>query len=382
MSIKGELLIRGGTVIDPARGFFGETDILITNGRVADTGIGQTVSAERTIDANGCLVLPGLIDYHTHVFQGGTEIGFYPDSALLPQGVTTAVDQGSAGITNFESFFKTIINTSQMRILAYLHVSPAGLATLTRCLEPVDPKLFDGERIGSLLKQFRSHIVGLKIRQSKEIVGDLGVAPLAATIRMADKIGCGVVVHTTNPPGEVEDMLTLLRAKDVYTHVFQGKGSNILTNSAKVRESVRQARERGIVFDTADGRGHYAFSVIKAAVAQGFEPDVISTDLVRGSLFDRSVFGLPMIMSKYLTMGIPLYKVIEACTAAPARLLGMEGKLGTLQPGAYGDVSVFKLQESNLLLEDSFGETIRCTRVFTPQMTVLGGKIVYRSLEL
>ncbi|WP_312423253.1 metallo-dependent hydrolase [Anaerospora hongkongensis] len=382
MSIKGELLIRGGTVIDPARSFFGETDILITNGRVADTGIGQTVSAERTIDADGCLVLPGLIDYHTHVFQGGTEIGFYPDSALLPQGVTTAVDQGSAGITNFESFFKTIINTSQMRILAYLHVSPAGLATLTRCLEPVDPKLFDGERIGSLLKQFRSHIVGLKIRQSKEIVGDLGVAPLAATIRMADKIGCSVVVHTTNPPGEVEDMLTLLRAKDVYTHVFQGKGSSILTNSAKVRESVRQARERGIVFDTADGRGHYAFSVIKAALAQGFEPDVISTDLVRGSLFDRSVFGLPMIMSKYLTMGIPLYKVIESCTAAPARLLGMEGKLGTLQPGAYGDVSVFKLQDSNLLLEDSFGETIHCTQVFVPQMTVLGGKIVYRSLEL
>lgn len=380
MSLKGELLIRGGTVIDPARGFFGETDILITNGRVADTGTGQTVSAERTIDADGCLVLPGLIDYHTHVFQGGTEIGFYPDSALLPQGVTTAVDQGSAGITNFESFFKTIIHTSQMRIFAYLHVSPAGLATLTRCLEPVDPKLFDGERIGSLLKQFRSHIIGLKIRQSKEIVGDLGVAPLAATIRMADELGCGVVVHTTNPPGEVEDMLTLLRAKDVYTHVFQGKGSNILTSSAKVRKAVREARERGVVFDTADGRGHYAFSVIKAALAQGFEPDVISTDLVRGSLFDRSVFGLPMIMSKYLAMGIPLDRVIESCTAVPARLLGMEGKLGTLQPGAYGDVSIFKLHDSNLLLEDVFGESIRCSQVFAPQMTVLGGKVVYRNL--
>ncbi len=382
MSIKGELLIRRGTVIDPASKFIGKADVLIKNGKVVESGIGQTIDAERIIDAEGCLVLPGLIDYHTHLFHGGTDIGINPDLALLPQGVTTAVDQGSAGINNFESFFKTVINASQVRIFAYLHVSPAGLATLTRCLEPVDPKIFDEERACCLLDTFRSHLVGLKIRQSKEIVGELGVQPLAATIRIAEKIGCSVVVHTTNPPGEVEEILSLLRANDVYTHVFQGKGNNILNSDAKVRQSVRQARERGIVFDTADGRGHYAFSVIQAALAQGFEPDVISTDLVRGSLFDRSVFGLPLIMSKYLAMGMSLQNVVKSCTAAPAKLLGMAEKIGTLQPGAHGDVAVFKLQDSSLLLEDVFGQQVSCKQVFSPRITVLGGKIVYRSLEL
>ena len=382
MTIKGELFIHGGTVIDPACEFFGKADILIKNGKIAELCSGQVVEAERRIDAAGCLVMPGLIDYHTHVFHGGTDIGINPDSALLPQCVTTAVDQGSAGITNFESFFKTIINTSQLRIFAYLHVSPAGLATLIRCLEPVDPKLFDEERDCRLLETYSSHLAGLKIRQSKEIVGQLGVEPLAATIRIAEKIGCRVVVHTTNAPGEVEEILSLLRPNDVYTHVFQGKGSTILDSAAKVRQSVRQARDRGIVFDTADGRGHYAFAVIKAALADGFEPDVLSTDLVRGSLFDRSVFGLPLIMSKYLALGMSLYNIIKSCTATPAKLLGMEGKIGTLQPGAYADVAIFKLQDTELLLEDIFGEKVTCKQVFLPRMTVAGGKIVYRSLEM
>jgi dihydroorotase len=381
MSIKGELLIHGGTVIDPAREFFGKADILIKDGNVADISSGQSAEAERIINAEGCLVLPGLIDYHTHVFQGGTDIGIHPDSALLPQGVTTAVDQGSTGITNYESFFKTIINTSQLRTFAYLHASPAGLATLVRCLEPVDPKLYDEKRVSHLLETYKSHLVGLKIRQSKEIVGDLGVEPLAATIRIAEKIGCRVVVHTTNPPGEVEEILSLLRPGDVYTHVFQGKGSNILDGEAKVRQSVRQARCKGVLFDTADGRGHYAFSVIKAALEDGFEPDVISTDLVRGSLFDRSVFGLPLVMSKYLALGMSLNNIVKACTTSPAKILGMEGKIGTLQPGACGDVAVFKLQDSNLLLEDIFGQKVVCDQIFLPRMTVLGGKIVYRSLD-
>lgn len=382
MTIRGELLIRGGTVVDPACGFHGKKDILIRNGMIVDHSEAQEVEAERVIEADGLLVLPGLIDYHTHVFHGGTDIGIFPDSALLPQGVTTAVDQGSAGVTNFESFYKNVITTSQIRIFAYLHVSPAGLATLTRSLEPVDPKVYNAEQAERLLTAYRSHIQGLKIRQSKEIVGEWGVEPLAATVGIAEKIGCRVVVHTTNPPGEVEDMLTLLRSGDIYTHVYQGKGNSILDGQGKVRPSVYQAREKGILFDTADGRGHYSFAVAKAALADGFEPDIISTDIVRGSLFDRSVFGLPLIMSKYLALGMSIDNVIKACTAIPARVLGMEGKLGTLAPGAHGDVALFELKDHKLKLEDVFGETIMCRQVFLPRLTVLGGKVAYRSLEI
>ncbi|SFL74887.1 metallo-dependent hydrolase [Pelosinus propionicus] len=381
MTIKGDLLIRGGTIVDPARNFLDKADILIRGDRVVDIPVDEKIQAEKVIEATNCLVLPGLIDYHTHLFHSGTQIGIYPDSALLPQGVTTAVDQGSAGVTNFDSFFKTVVNNSQMRIFAHLHASPAGLSTLTRSLEPIDPNLFDAECARSLFKKYDKELLGLKIRQSKEIVGEWGLAPLKATVQMANTLGCRVVVHTTNPPGEVEELVSLLRSGDVFTHVYQGKGSNIINERGKIRQAVREARTKGVLFDTADGRGHYAFSVAKAAIADGFEPDIISTDIVRGSLYERTVFGLPLIMSKYLNLGISLEKVVKACTSAPARVIGMEGKIGTLAPGAYGDIAVFQLKEIPLHIQDVFGEVLTCDQVFIPQMTVLNGRVVYRSLE-
>lgn len=382
MNLKGDLLIRGGTVVDPGRDFLGKADVLIKNNRVVDASSAVNIEAGSVIDAADCLVLPGLIDYHAHLFHGGTEIGIHPDSALLPQGVTTAVDQGSAGVTNFESFFKTVINNSQMRIFANLHVSPAGLATLTRCLEPVDPKLFDLGNVRNLFENYGEHLLGLKVRQSTEIVGELGLAPLKATIQVADAIGQRVVVHTTNPPGDIDELVALLRPGDVFTHVYQGKGSNIISKTGEVSQAIREARARGVLFDTADGRGHYAFSVAKAAIKSGFEPDIISTDIVRGSLFDRTVFGLPLIMSKYLNLGVSLEKVVKACTATPASVLGMNGKIGTLAPGAYADVAVFELKKMPLQLKDVFGEYLTCNQIFVPRMTVLNGKVVYRSLEL
>ncbi|MCX7780102.1 MAG: metallo-dependent hydrolase [Negativicutes bacterium] len=381
MAIKGDLLIRGGTVVDPASGLFNKADILIRNNKIAETLAGEDVEAEKIVDAAGCLVLPGLIDYHTHLFHGGTEIGIHPDAALLPQGVTTAIDQGSAGVTNFSSFFKSVINNSQIRIFSYLHASPAGLATLPRCLEPVDPKLFDLGKVRKLFEKYDTQLVGLKIRQSKEIVGEWGLAPLKAAVRIADAIGCRVAVHTTNPPADVEELVSILRPGDIYTHMYQGKGSTIINDKGKVCSAIREARARGILFDTADGRGHYAFSVAKAAIADGFEPDIISTDVVRSSLYERSVFGLPLIMTKYLNLGISLHNVVKACTSAPASLIGMDGKIGTLAPGAYADVAVFRIKEMPLQIEDVFGEVLTCNQVFIPQMTILNGKVVYRSLE-
>jgi Predicted amidohydrolase len=381
MAILGDLLIRGGTVIDPRSNVFGKADVLIKDGRVVDLASGDVIEAAKVIDATGFLVLPGLIDYHAHVFYGGTEIGVNPDTALLSQGITTAVDQGSAGVANFNSFYRTIINNSQMKIFAYLNVSPAGLSTLTRFLEPLDPKIFDLGQTRRLFEEYRTTLLGIKVRQSSEIVGTLGLAPLKAAIQLAENINKSVVVHTTNPPCEVDELISLLRPGDVFTHVYQGKGSNIISKAGEVKRSVIDARNRGVIFDTADGRGHYAFSVAESAISRGFEPDIISTDIVKGSLFDNSVFGLPLIMTKYLNLGIPLFNVIKACTESPAELINMQGKIGTLAPGAYGDVSIFELKKMPLLLNDVFKKSLTCKQVFIPRMTVLNGDIVYRSME-
>ena len=378
---QGNLLIRGGTVVDPANNVFDKVDILVQNNKIVATQKDEELKATQIIDATGCYVFPGIIDFHTHLFHDGTEIGVFPDTALIPQGVTTAVDQGSTGIANYESFHNTVITHSQVRIFAYLNVAPVGLSTLPRSLENVNPRLFDVDKAQMLLKKYEKELLGLKLRTSQEIVGELGFAPLKKTIEMAEKIGCNVVVHTTNPPGTPEEIVNILRPGDIYTHMYQDKGHCIVKENGEIERSVRAAREKGVIFDTADGREHYSFSAIRRALVSGFKPDVISTDLTRGNVFDKAVFGMPLIMTKYLNLGMSLTDVIAACTATPAKILGQEGLLGTLAPGAYADISIFRIKTIPLQLKDFKGEVLDCRQVFVPQTIVSNGKVAYTSLE-
>lgn len=378
----GKLLIFGGIIVDPASNVNASGDVWIDGDKISDVNSEQNSEAVTSIDVTGCYVFPGLIDYHTHLFYGGTAIGVSPDLALLPQGVTTAVDQGSAGVSNFERFMNSVVSRQTTRIFGYLHVNPTGLASLPHSTEDVDPAHYDLQQSRNLFEQYAGQLLGLKIRSSREIVKELGLQPLRQTIHLAEQLGCRVVVHTTNPPTSVGELADLLRAGDVYTHMYQGKGSSIIADDGKLAASIRQARERGVIFDTADGRAHYALGVAAAALADGFMPDIISTDLTLGNVYDPSVFGLPFIMSKYLALGISLADVVNACTAAPAKLLGMEGKLGTLTPGAYADVSVFRLVKKRAQFTDFTGRTLVCEQLLVPQLTVSHGKVVYRSLEL
>ncbi|MEN6565027.1 MAG: amidohydrolase family protein [Veillonellales bacterium] len=374
-----DLWIRKGMVIDPARNLQEEADVFVQGNRIVDVPPGETVTAKKIIDAAGLLVFPGLIDNHAHVFWGGTAIGIHPDSSCLPQGVTTVVDQGSAGINNFDEFARSIMQFSQVRIFAYLHAAPAGLATLPYSMEAVNPKIFDGEAIDRLFRKYPHKLVGLKIRQSREVVGDLGLSPLTAMLDIANRLEekPRIVVHTTNSPESAEKIADLLRPNDIFAHVYQGKGSTILDARGKVLPAVRAAKKRGVLFDTADGRGHYAFSVAKAALQDGFTPDILSTDLVKASAYDRSVFGLPLILTKYLNMGMPLYDIVKACTVTPAKTLNMEGEIGSLAPGAYADIALFKLKETKFALTDVFDKTLPCQKLLLPQLTVSDGQIVY-----
>jgi len=383
MEVQNKLLIKGGMVIDPAVNFHGLMDILIKNGKIIAMSPGEKHEvASQVIDATGCYVFPGLIDYHTHLFYGGTHIGVNPDLALLPQGVTTAVDQGSAGVSNMEAFFDTVIARSQAQIFCYLHVAPSGLESLPYNPEVVDPSLYDLRASLGLFEKYAGRLLGLKIRQSREIVGELGLTPLKATIRMAEEIGCRVVVHTTNPPDAVGKLADLLRTGDVFTHMYQGKGNSIVNADGTIDERIYRARERGVIFDTADGRGHYSFDVAKKALTAGFVPDVISTDLTCSNVYNQAVFGLPLMMSKYLALGMTLDDIVKACTAAPAKLIGREGKLGTLAPGACADVAVFRIAEKQVVFTDFAGQSLVCNQLLIPQLTVSRGKVAYRSLEL
>src|SRR5690349_14057225 len=123
-----DLLIQGGTVIDPATGTRGQLDVAVANGVIAavEPGIPAT-SAARIVDASGQYVTPGLIDLHTHVYWGATYWGIEADPVAARTGVTTWLDVGSAGSYNFPGFREYIAGRNRVRTYALLNLSSIGL---------------------------------------------------------------------------------------------------------------------------------------------------------------------------------------------------------------------------------------------------------------
>lgn len=378
--MKIDMLIKGGRIIDPTQNIDIIRDIAIKGNKIVDIQGEKEVEAKHTINAEGCVIFPGLIDYHAHLFQDGTELGVYPDTAFLPTGVTTVVDAGSAGVANYDVFSKAIIANSKVRIKSFLNVCPAGLIT-TSYHENINPKHYSEDKMAALFERYPNELLALKIRFSKELVGELGIEPLRETIRIAEKIGCPVVVHTTNPPIEAREIVGLLRKNDVYCHVYQGKGNTIISGEGKVSGEIKEARERGVIFDAANGKNHFSFYVAEAALKDNFLPDIISTDITTNTMYHAPVMALPYIMSKYLSMGVDLMEVVRACTEVPARMMGMEGKIGTLSSGSFADVAIFKISDEQVEFADFSNKKVMGKKLLIPQMTIRDGVVVFRQMN-
>ena len=368
-----DLLIINGHVIDPANQVDEVRPVAVYNGEIVPYDGEEP--ARHTIDAAGRYVFPGLIDSHAHMFTEGTEIGIYPDLAYLPTGVTSAVD-ATAGVANYRLFRSAIIARSKVTIKSFLQMCSAGLAT-TSYHENINPKYFNPEKIARIYHENKDNILGLKIRQSEELAEGLGIEPLKATVAIAEKIGCPVEVHCTNIPVPTSDVLDVLRPGGIFEHVYQGVKNTILDENGKLYDCVVKARERGILFDTAEGRKHGDFDVMLKAKEQGFIADFCSTDLVLASMYRRSIFSLPNLMSRYIAMGIPMTEVVRMSTQAPAHLMKMDGEIGCLSAGARADIAIFNWIPLHQTYRDWKGSTFQADMTLKPEMTIKDGDIVY-----
>jgi predicted amidohydrolase len=378
-----DYIIRGGTVVDPSQGIHEVGDIYIRNMRIVVPDENVVCPPDRVIDAHGLIVTPGLIDYHTHLFYGGSTISIHPDM-MIAQGTTAAVDAGSAGTATFESFYESVISRSQIHLKAYLTVYSGGQLDSKLC-EDFNPDLYNLDKMERVIDRYRDVILGLKIRLSKGVVPDeSGAGYLRAVVELAERINrdlgtkLGVCVHTTNPPVSVGEIVSCLRKGDIYTHCYQGVGNTIILDDGSVDPQVLEARNRGVVFDSANGRGNFGLSCAKKALQAGFYPDVISTDLTVGR-FNMPPYckNLPHVLSKYLSMGMDVTEVIRRVTETPAKLMGMEGIIGTLKAGAYADIALFALKDVQYIQKDFREEEILCKKMLVPQLTMLRGEIQY-----
>ncbi|MBS7525397.1 amidohydrolase family protein [Fusibacter paucivorans] len=375
-----DLIIRNGRVIDPYNGLDKICDVAIHGGKIASVGDLKDLVSEKEVNAKGCLVTPGLVDFHAHV-SPLAEIGIPAEVTCFTSGITTIVDAGSTGCANYESYRGFLAN-SKVRIKCFLNMSSAGLVT-SSYHENIDPEHFNLSKIERLFEKYPGDLLGLKIRFSKALVGEMGLKPLKQTIALADKIGVPVVVHCTDSPIPIAAILEQLRPGDVLTHAFHGIGNTILDEDGKIANAVFAAREKGVIFDVANARFHFAFKTARVALNSGFLPDVISTDLTVKSLYKKpQIFNMMFLLSKYLNMGMSVMEVFERCTSRPAELMGMAGEIGCLSPGASGDVAVIKCLSRNVHFEDWEGGQLDGNKLLRTMMTVRDGQIVFRDIEL
>lgn len=373
-----DFLIQNGWVIDPYQGINGKKDLAILEGKMTEVPSGESVTARNTVNANGCYVIPGMIDFHTHIYHNGTTPGVNPDVCCLPAGVTMAVDQGSTGHATCRMFLEQL-NQRMIRTKMFLHISPFGQIYLQHALEAYCPDKWNLWEYRAALEAGGDRIVGLKMRFQKGVTGDTEpLTLLKKALELANELKKPLCIHMTDPVLPMQEVAKLLRPGDIIAHVFQGRGYTIFDENGDIYPEILDARERGVFFDMAHGSINFSPRIAKMAIEKRFLPDFIATDSTKYGWLKPDIGSLPHVMSQMLSLGMTVEEIVRCVTANPAKGLGMEGKIGTFKPGAYGDVTFLKLIDKDVHFVNAMGEENDGSQMFVPQATILNGEMVYK----
>jgi dihydroorotase len=371
MSDPSALAIVGGHVIDPASGLDGPAMVSIRDGLIEAVAADGAESGGRTLDAQGLVVVPGLVDLHTHVYWGVSHYGVDPDERCLTRGVTTAVDAGSAGAQTFPGLRRYVIDRARTRVLAYVHVAVEGMISeLVGELE--DLRWASPAEAAACARAHEDVVVGIKVRLGYQMVGNDPEPALRLAREAADLAELPLMVHVIDMLRPITWLLPYLEPGDVVTHCFHGNEGGVLDERGRVFPEVFAARDRGVVFDVGHGIGSFAWRVARLATAQGLWPTTISSDIhaynVEGPVFDQ-----PTTLSKLLHLGMPLAEVIRATTTASATAIRREDELGALAPGRGADVTLLELVPGEWRLTDGAEETVVASSLLVPRWVVRAG---------
>ncbi|MEM6846822.1 MAG: amidohydrolase/deacetylase family metallohydrolase [Pseudomonadota bacterium] len=352
-----DLILTGGRVIDPSQAIDGVLDVAFKDGKAAVVGAGLDQTGATVRDVSGKIVTPGLIDLHTHVYWGGTSLGIDAEDFCRRSGVTTAVDTGSAGPGNFMGFRQHVIEPCEVRILAYLHVSFAGIYAFSQNVmvgESEEVRMLAPGDCARVADENRDVVVGIKVRCGRIASGTQGWNALQMALETAEETGLPLMAHIDHPPPTYEEIVGALRPGDILTHAFRPFPNSPVNGQGALKEAVVEARRRGVLFDIGHGKGSFCFKTARAMLANGFEPDTISSD-VHTLCIDGPAYDQVTTMSKFLCLGMELGDVIKASTETAATAM-RRPDLGTLAPGAEGDATVLDIVEGEFDYEDVKGQ--------------------------
>lgn len=376
MAPQYDLLLKGGTMVDPGGPQSGPLDVAVAGGKIAAVAARIPESAAgQVINVAGKLVTPGLIDIHGHFYRGGFIGGVDADKLCLPHGVTTVVDAGSSGWANFAGLRDFVMAQSRSRILAFLHIGGIGISTLPFVGELWDLSFIDEERTARVVSRNSDRIVGIKVRISHDATGARNALPALQRARAAaDKAGTRIMAHVGGSPLPLREILALLHPGYIVTHIFNGHENNMLDWDRKVLPEVRAARERGVVLDVGMATEHMDFQVARAALSQGLLPDTLSTDLFAAP---RGVpcYGLLDVMSIFLALGVKLEDAVRMTTCNAAQAIGRGDELGSLKVGAEADVAVLGLAQGSFSYRDWRHQELKAAQRLEAVLTLRQGQL-------
>jgi dihydroorotase len=371
-----DLLLTGGTVLNPSSGLKQELDVGITGDRI--TAIDSKLpreNAKEVLDVRGCYVTPGLIDFHVHSYWGVNPYGFNADSICLATGVTTTMDAGSAGPVNFLGFRKLVHEQARTRMLAFIALAQHGVLNDPGELQNLH--FADPEGAAQTVGENRDVGIGIKVRMHRKSVGDNSREALRLAVKAGEASRSPVMVHVGDTAISMEEIVDTLRAGDIVTHCYTPQQPSILDKTGRLLLGVRKAKERGVIFDVGHASGHFDFNLVRRAIGDGLLPDVISSDL-HGRM-KQPGFGvvgdLPTTLTKFLPLGLNLDQIIAACTINPARVIGWQDRIGSLEVGREADIAVIQLVNEPTKLHDSVGGQMTVDQRIAARWTIRAGEV-------
>jgi len=349
------ILIKNGRIFDGEN--FRYADIFAKDGIIEKIDTDIIESAGYVYDAVGKTVLPGLIDVHTHL-RGLTRPGFtvYPDSSCFPFGVTAAADAGAS------QGDASVIDTFGIKCVAI---------ALSSVKEPIN---FD--MLKKRIEAYGDKTAGVKVFYDKnETPFITDVTPLEKICEYAHGINLPVTVHTSNCPVPMSDLLAVLKAGDIATHIYHGGGHTVAEDYFA---SALDAKKRGVLLDAGlASRYHVDFEIFKNAIAAGAEPDLISTDMTNTQLFTKGGrYGLTMCMSIARHLGMNEADIFRTVTSSAGKALNREW--GHLYEGGCADIAVLEYGYEPFDLTDQSGHRVNSELGYKCLLTVADGLVVYR----
>ena len=365
-----DLVIRGGRVIDPSVRLDAVRDVAISGGRIAAIEANIAGDAADSIDARGKLVVPGLIDIHTHTARAAEGPGL-----VLQDGVTGWIDAGSQGADHIADTIAVARSAPQPgRVL--INIGRAGILPDG---DTMDLARADVDAARNAIANNREFIVGVKARLSREVAGANDYEVLRRAQEVATAFGLPVMIHMGQTISPLPRLLDLLKRGDIVTHMFAPPPNSIVDDTGHILPAVLAARRRGVWFDVGNGQtGHMRWDTVGTIMKTGFWPDTFSTDWSTNSR-QTGVIDLPNCMSKLFGYGMTLDEAIARATVNPARIFPLFNDRGTLNVGAPADVAVLELRDGNFEFLDNFKNTITGRQRLFPSATVLAGKRISRA---